>query len=85
MSYTIKLTDNALKHYKKIKNPIHANIKSKIDILAENGLSLSNIKALTGEFKGLYRLRSGDYRIVFDIQENEITIIAILHRKDVYK
>jgi mRNA interferase RelE/StbE len=34
--------------------------------------------------KGYWKLRVGDYRVVFKIKSNEIVILAILHRKDVY-
>ena len=85
MSYQIKITDNALKQYRKINNPFHEQIKKKIDTLSEYGLELANIKALTGEFKGLYRLRVGNYRVIFEIEPDIITIISILHRKDVYR
>nr|CBX31563.1 hypothetical protein N47_E50750 [uncultured Desulfobacterium sp.] len=32
-----------------------------------------------------YRLRVGDYRILFETYKDKITIYRILHRKDVYK
>ena len=34
---------------------------------------------------GQYRFRIGDYRIVFDLAENTIIILAVGHRKDVYR
>ncbi len=34
---------------------------------------------------GRYRLRIGDYRIIFDENNDSIMIIMIAHRKDVYK
>jgi mRNA interferase RelE/StbE len=34
--------------------------------------------------KGYWKLRVGDYRVVFKIKGNEIVVLAILHRKDVY-
>jgi mRNA interferase RelE/StbE len=42
---------------------------------------------LKGIFKGLYRFRVGDYRIVYSIDrtENKITIYKVDHRKKVYK
>ena len=42
-------------------------------------------KMLTGEFKGLYRIRIGDYRVIYSILESEVLILRIAHRKDVYK
>ena len=35
--------------------------------------------------KGYWKLRVGDYRIVFRIGRSETTILAILHRKEVYE
>lgn len=34
--------------------------------------------------KGYWKLRAGDYRVVFKIMENEVRIFGIIHRKDVY-
>lgn len=43
--------------------------------------------ALTGDMRGLFRLRIGDYRVVYSLDEKAqvITIHSIGHRKDVYK
>ena len=43
-------------------------------------------KALTGQYKGLYRYRYGDYRILYEIDaDNELIIInRIGHRREVY-
>ena len=43
-------------------------------------------KALHGvKFRGLWRYRVGDYRVVFKIVRNEVWIFAIMHRRDVYQ
>lgn len=42
-------------------------------------------KPLKGKFKGLRRYRAGNYRIIFTVIGNEIVIIKIGHRKNVYK
>ncbi len=44
-------------------------------------------KVLSGDFKGLYRWRTGRFRVIYEIQK-EVLIILILkigHRKDVYR
>ncbi|MCX6152193.1 MAG: type II toxin-antitoxin system RelE/ParE family toxin [Ignavibacteriales bacterium] len=84
MKYIVKISPTALKDYNQINDPFHSTIKNKIDKLSIKGLELNNIKMLKGEFKGLYRLRVGDYRIIFDVENNIITILAILHRKSAY-
>jgi mRNA interferase RelE/StbE len=44
-------------------------------------------KALTGEFKGLYRWRVGRFRIVYEIQKAPfaVLVLRIGHRKDAYR
>jgi mRNA interferase RelE/StbE len=32
-----------------------------------------------------YRVRTGDYRIVYEIVGEEVTVIAVRHRKDIYR
>lgn len=39
---------------------------------------------LSKSLKGLWKLRCGDYRVVYEIKEEVVTIWAIKHRKDVY-
>ncbi len=85
MIYTINLTKSAARDYKEIKEPYRTNITKHIESLKQQGLNNTNIKMLTGEFAGMYRLRVGNYRIIFEIDDKFITIIAILHRKEVYK
>ena len=43
-------------------------------------------KALKGNYKGLYRFRAGDYRVICDVQHERILVLVldVGHRKDVY-
>lgn len=85
MKFKIIITDSALRDYRKINNPFKDQIKTKIDELCNFNNETKNVKMLKGEFKGLFRLRIGDYRIIFRTQNESLIIISILHRKDVYK
>ena len=85
MSYKIEFVKSASKDFLFINEPFKSQIKEHIKDLEINGLKASGNKSLTGDFKGYYRIRSGDYRIVFTVEENLITIISVLHRKEVYK
>ncbi|MGB9870254.1 MAG: type II toxin-antitoxin system RelE family toxin [Anaerolineae bacterium] len=44
-------------------------------------------EALKGDLKGFYKLRVGDYRIIYEVldQERVIIIHAIGHRRDIYR
>jgi mRNA interferase RelE/StbE len=45
---------------------------------------LSGIKKIKGE-RFYYRYRIGDYRVGFKIEDNEILILKVTHRKDIYR
>ena len=44
-------------------------------------------RPLTGRYKGLWKYRIGDYRIIYSIEKDRLTIfvLRIRHRKDVYE
>ena len=61
------------------------NIIEKLELLASSAISL-DIKKLAG-FRNLYRLRYRDYRIIYEVKEDQLIIhvLAFGPRKDVYK
>jgi len=40
---------------------------------------------LKGQFAGLRKYRVGDYRVIYVVLENEVLVLRIGHRKEVYK
>ncbi len=44
-------------------------------------------KALTGEFSGQWRYRVGNYRILCEIRDEEVTVLAlnVIHRSKAYR
>jgi mRNA interferase RelE/StbE len=81
--YNIEYDPKALKQLKKLDKSIAVLILDGIEEFASNPI-LTKIKKLKTPFDGAYRLRIGDYRIVF-YQENDLMLISkIAHRKDVY-
>ena len=78
----IIFTDNALKDLKKLDKQIAKNILKKIENLKDYPLT-TNIKKLKN-FYPPYRYKIGTYRILFDIEEDNIIIFKITHRKDAY-
>ncbi len=85
MNLCVEITENALKEYREIKEPFKSNIKKKIDNLCELGFADTNIKSLHGEFAGFYRKRIGDFRVIFTIKDNILTIYSVVERKNAYK
>ncbi len=66
---------------------IHPQHRKQIfDDLGKGALyNVNKVKALKGEFRGLFRIEIGNYRVIFSKIENDILILRIAHRKDVYR
>ena len=84
MAYKISYKKSVSKDLKKIDKKQCIKLLNKIetDILKNP----KSGKELTGNFSGLYSFRVGDYRIIYSIiPDNEVIILRIAHRKEVYK
>lgn len=51
----------------------------------KNWPKVSGAKRLTGELKGLVRVRTGDWRVIFRPQHDPIVVERIAHRREVYE
>jgi len=64
--------------------PVLSRINRAVERLA-NWPSVSGAKPLRGGLKGHYRLRVGDWRIVFTITGDVAVVTRIANRRDVYE
>jgi mRNA interferase RelE/StbE len=85
LTYRIELTPKAERDFKSLDGSVRRRIKQRIDSLAENPFP-SGIKKIEGEDE-LYRLRVGDYRILYQVKGKIllVLIIGIGHRRDIYR
>ena len=81
MIYNIEWKEHALENLEKLENSISRRILKKIDELSENPFS-KDIKRLKGCDD--FRLRVGDYRVIFSIEQNTIQILKVGYRKNIY-
>jgi len=83
--YRIVIKRSAEKDLDKINEPFITNIISNIESLKENPRTV-NVKKLKNR-NNEYRLRVGNYRVLFFIEEREkvVKISRVLHRKDAYR
>lgn len=88
MSWKIEIKSTAEKSYLKLDKKTRKRIKKVLQELEqeENPLSHNNVKPLTGKLQGDYRLRVGDWRLLFTPERNKkiIYIYAILPRGNAY-
>jgi mRNA interferase RelE/StbE len=83
--YRIVLARSAERELLSLPGSVEARVVVAIDLLAQEPRP-SGVKKLKGT-SDLWRIRVGDYRIVYriDDRKREIDISHIRHRKDVYK
>ena len=79
--YLIDLMPKAIKDLKNLPRSDSKKVIEKIKAL-ENGLS-GDIKKLTN-FSPEYRLRVGNYRVLFETENKNIIIYRVKHRKETY-
>lgn len=88
MKYRLLFSKRALKQLKKMDKAVSALIfawlKKNIDGAAD---PRAFGKALKGDKKEMWRYSIGDYRVLANIEDENLTIIAIEigHRRDIYK
>ena len=82
--YKVIFTKSVKKDFRKIPKLEAFKILNEIEELAKNPRS-SKTKKLKGD--KLYRLRVGNYRVIYDIQDNLMLIFVVKlgHRSDIYR
>ena len=82
MEYKIKFKPKAIRDCKSIDKKRLKLIFSKIELLSDS--LQGDVKQLTN-FTPEYRVRVGDYRVLFETEKDQIIIYRIMHRKAVYR
>ncbi len=85
-SYSIRILKPAIRELERLDKNVATRIVKRIDWLSENFPSIKPT-ALKGELSGLFKLREGDYRIIYQILHKERTLVihAIGHRREIYR
>jgi len=81
MTYRIRYAESVVKQLARMSPDIARRIRSKIDRLADD--LAGDVKRLTN-YSPEYRLRVGDWRVLFNIDHDAISIERISHRSDAY-
>jgi mRNA interferase RelE/StbE len=85
LAYRVEFAPRAERQFKALDRSIQVRLARRIDSQAANPHP-QGIKKLAGE-EDLYRLRVGDYRIIYQIREKMllVLIVGVGHRADVYR
>lgn len=84
MSFDVRITPKALAELAALREPIVSRVNSVMQRLTD-WPNVSGAKPLRGNWKGCYRVRTGDWRIVFQVVGNLVIVQSIADRRDVYE
>lgn len=86
MKYEVEISESAEKFLEKVPKKDRMRILEKIDSLAIDSMPSGSIK-LQGQRPTLYRIRSGDYRVVYSIKKDilVVLVVEIGHRREIYR
>ncbi|MDB9456484.1 type II toxin-antitoxin system mRNA interferase toxin, RelE/StbE family [Dolichospermum circinale CS-534/05] len=85
MSYSVSFESESITDLDNLDQVVRLRILNKIQWLSVNFEQITPL-SLTGQWLGFYKLRVGDYRVIYelDIEEQLIIIIRIGHRREIY-
>lgn len=85
MKYLVQLTRTAEKQLKRLPKQIQTKVAAVLLSLQIDPWPYGS-KKLSG-FDSTFRIRVGDYRVIYEVQKNEVivTVLKIGNRKDVYR
>ena len=84
--YHVAFTPDAETDLARLDKSIAQRVLKKLRWLAEN-FEVITPESLTGEWQGVFKLRVGDYRVLYTCNETETTIVVhfVKHRREIYK
>jgi mRNA interferase RelE/StbE len=84
--HRIRILKAAANELSRLDKTVSRRIVQRVNWLAAN-LGRVRLEQLTGDLAGLYKLRVGDYRVVYEVldEEQALVIHMIGHRRDIYR
>lgn len=85
MTYRVEVAPAALRQLRKLDHPSRRRVQAAIEILGEEPRPSGAKKLVGGD--GEWRVRTGDFRIVYEIQERVllVLVVAVGHRREIYQ
>jgi len=84
--YKLIIPKSVFKEIEKLDLPLKRRIRDALLALRENPFPPGKrVKRLKGPYDEFWRLRVGDYRVMYEVEGGEVRILGIVHRKDLEK
>lgn len=85
--YRVEFTKSARKEFEQLPARILSKTAEALNLLSQNPYSeLLKLKKLKGA-ENLFRIRLGDYRVVYEIRKKRLIVLVIKigHRREIYR
>lgn len=83
MTYRLVYTLKAVKDLQKLEASVRQRVGKTLLRYEENPLGYS--EKLINSKLGSYRFRIGEYRVIFDIEGEDIVVLRVGHRREIYR
>jgi mRNA interferase RelE/StbE len=85
VSYAVRVSPAAARQIRKLDPPIRRKMQAVIELLADNPRPPAATQLVCGQ--GEWRVRVGDYRIVYEIRDAELVVLVLRlgHRREIYR
>jgi mRNA interferase RelE/StbE len=83
VKYRLVYTHRALRDIRRLEEKIKQRIGKALKRYGKEPLKCAS--KLTDPKLGMYRFRIGDYRVIFDIEDEDIVVLRVGHRRDIYR
>lgn len=83
--YKLRYKKPAVKDIKALLVQIQRRLASKLEFFVSQDDPLSFAEPLTKPADAQYRYRLGDYRILFDVENDSLIVLRAQHRREVYR
>ena len=83
MRYQLVYTHRAFKDIRRLEKNVKRRIGKSLERYREKPLKYAS-QLIDSKF-GMYRFRIGDYRVIFDIEDEKIIVLRVGHRKNIYR
>ncbi|MEW6218337.1 MAG: type II toxin-antitoxin system RelE/ParE family toxin [Thermodesulfobacteriota bacterium] len=87
MAWTVEISSFAEKQLRKLDHPVQQRLLDWLDDRIEGCKNPRHFgEPLRGDLAGLWRYRVGDFRIICEIQEERLVVLALAvgHRREIY-
>lgn len=80
----IEWTERAIEDLEKLDTLVARRILRKVTWFANN-FERVTLEPLAGDLKGTFKLRVGDWRVVFKVEDGTVVIQFVGHRREIYE